>query len=52
MRVESTDIKFFRTHQKQLRIEPYQGICDHVHGNASNKSENVRLGNVFILPST
>ena len=54
--VENNRMNYFRSHQKELRIECYQGLLDHVKCNASNISTNFetkeRLGNLFILPST
>lgn len=54
--VESNRMNFFRNNQKQLRIECYQGLLDHVKNSASNISKNFevkeRLGNIFILPAT
>ena len=54
--IENNRMNFFRNNQKQLRIECYQGLIDHVKGSASNNSQNLetkeRLGNLFILPAT
>ena len=54
--VDNNRMNFFRNNQKHLRVECYQGIYDHLIGNASNNSKNFenkeRLGNFFILPST
>lgn len=38
--VESNRMNFFRNNQKQLRIECYQGLYDHVFNSASNNSQN------------
>ena len=52
--VDNNRMNFFRNNQKQLRAECYQGIYDHVKGNASTASKNVKeiLGILFIFPST
>lgn len=53
--VENNRMNYFRQNQKQLRIECYQGLLDHVMRSASNISNNFekeRIGNLFILPST
>ena len=54
--VENNRMNYFKSHQKELRIECYQGLLDHVKCSASNVSSNFekkeRLGNLFILPST
>lgn len=54
--VDSNRMNYFRNNQKQLRIECYQGLMDHIFQSASNISKNFeqkeRLGNLFILPAT
>ena len=54
--IESNRMNYLRNHQKELRIECYQGLLDYVLNSASNNSNNFekkeRLGNLFILPST
>ena len=54
--VENNRINYFQQHQKDFRVECYQGLLDHVINSASNVSQNFekkeRLGNLFILPAT
>ncbi|RWS25337.1 uncharacterized protein B4U80_04936 [Leptotrombidium deliense] len=50
--VESQRLKYLRFNQQQLRSECYQGLVDHISNRAANASDNVRLGNILILPST
>lgn len=50
--VESNRMNFFRAKQSQLRIECYQGLLDHINASAANRTSNLKLGDLFILPST
>ena len=54
--VENNRMNYFRSDQKNLRVECYQGLLDHVMNSAANISSNFKskekLGNLFILPAT
>ncbi|RWS22012.1 uncharacterized protein B4U80_01223, partial [Leptotrombidium deliense] len=50
--IESQRLKYLRYNQDQIRSECYQGLVDHVSNCSANNPENVRLGNVLILPSS
>jgi hypothetical protein len=41
---------YIRNNQKILRVESYKGLLDYV--NSIGRDNNMRIGNIFILPST
>ncbi|XP_046423585.1 uncharacterized protein LOC124181256 [Neodiprion fabricii] len=49
--VESQRLLFLRNNQKQLRVECYKGMTDHISNSEANTSDRTRLGNQMILPS-
>ena len=50
VKIESNNLEFIRHNQKQLRVEEYQGLIDHISRRAS--TEQVDIGRMYILPST
>ena len=50
VKIESNNLEFIRRNQKQLRVEEYQGLIDHISRRAS--VEQVDIGRMYILPST
>ena len=50
LQVEANNLNYIRHHQKQLRSELYQGLCDHL-GNVDNNNI-VQAGVPIILPSS
>ena len=50
VKIERDRITFLRNNQKQLRVESYQGLLDHLLNTAN--TNNSRVGKVVILPST
>ena len=49
VKVEGDRIEYIRNNQKQLRVESYQGLLDHLNHTANN--ENFQVGKMVILPS-
>jgi hypothetical protein len=49
-RYEGNRMTYIRNNQKTLRVESYKGLLDHV--NSIGRDNNVRIGNIFIRPST
>jgi hypothetical protein len=50
IKIESNNLNYFRTHQKQMLREYFGGLMDHLHRHAN---ENMALvGRVVILPSS
>ena len=50
VKTEAERLTFISTHQKQLRVDCYQGLMDHIYLQASNL--NASVGRVVILPSS
>ncbi|XP_046434513.1 uncharacterized protein LOC124186674 [Neodiprion fabricii] len=50
--IESQRLLFLRNNQKQLRVECYKGMTDHISNSEANTSDRTRLGNQMILPSS
>lgn len=48
--VETNRLQYLRDRQKDLRVECYQGLIDHLNDAAADR--NLRPGNLMILPST
>ncbi|KAL7291666.1 hypothetical protein TKK_0014703 [Trichogramma kaykai] len=44
-------MNWFKAKQSELRVECYQGLLDNINASA-NKTSNLKLGDLFILPST
>lgn len=49
-RVEAQNLYYVKTHQKDFRVECYQGLVDYLAHAAQER--NLRPGNLAILPST
>ena len=49
VKVERDQIEYIWNNQKQLRVESYQGLVDHLNYTANN--ENCQVGKMVILPS-
>lgn len=49
-RVEANRLMYIRSNQKSLRVDSYKGLLDHM--NSFSNDNNVRIGNLFILPSS
>ena len=47
LRVEHENLLFIRHHQKELRVECYQGVVD-----ALQEDNRVRIGRRIVLPAT
>ena len=47
LKVEANNLNYYRTHQKELRIEKYSGLMDYV-----NSCGNYDIGKTVILPSS
>ncbi|KYN05845.1 ATP-dependent DNA helicase PIF1 [Cyphomyrmex costatus] len=50
VKIEKDKIEFCKNHQKEIRVETYQGLIDHMQNKASNI--NGRVGKIIVLPST
>lgn len=50
VKVEKDRLNYLNEHQKELRVESYQGLADYMHTTAENT--NSRVGKVVVLPST
>ena len=50
VKIERDRITYLRNNQKQLRVDSYQGLIDHMQNRAENL--NCRVGKMIILPST
>ena len=50
VKVERDRIEFIRNNKKQLRIESYQGLIDHLNNSANDM--NGQVGKMIVLPST
>jgi len=50
VKIEKDRINYCKDHQKELRIETYQGLRDYIQTMADNS--NGRIGKMVILPST
>lgn len=49
-RVESNNLNYIRQNQKDLRVETYQGLMDHLHD--VGRLNAASIGNLYILPSS
>ena len=50
VKVEGNDLNWIKQNQKQLRVEMYQGLFDHVHSN-DTINNSYEPGKVVLLPS-
>ena len=50
VKIERDRIEYIRRNQKQLRVESYQGLVDHLNNTANDM--NCQLRKIVILPST
>ncbi|KMQ88044.1 hypothetical protein RF55_12537, partial [Lasius niger] len=50
VKMEKDRIDYCKIHQKELRVETYQGLIDYMQNRANNL--NGRIGKMIILPST
>ena len=50
VKIERDRIECIRNHQKQLRIESYQGLVDHLNNSANDM--NSQVSKMIVLPST
>ena len=50
VKIERDHIEYIRRNQKQLRMESYQGLVDHLNNTANDI--NFQVGKIVILPST
>jgi hypothetical protein len=50
VKIEGNRLNYIRMNQKNLRVEHYRGLMDHVHGMADNK--DIKAGKMVILPSS
>lgn len=48
--IEKDRIDYCKAHQKELRVETYQGLIDYMQNRANNI--NGRVGKMVVLPST
>eukprot|EP00794_Sanderia_malayensis_P000981 gene981-biopygen234 len=62
-KVEGSDLTYIRTHQKDLRVESYKGLMDHLYRRAEHQNllaqahnpataQHSNVGRVIILPSS
>eukprot|EP00794_Sanderia_malayensis_P021398 gene21398-biopygen17176 len=62
-KVEVSDLTYIRTHQKNLRVESYKGLMDHLYRRAEHRNllhqahnpataQHINVGGVIILPSS
>ncbi|CAG7821279.1 unnamed protein product, partial [Allacma fusca] len=49
-KAEASRLNWIRTHQKDLRVEMYTGLLDHIENRAN--SEGIKAGKAVILPSS
>jgi len=49
-RYQANRMTYMRNNQKTLRVESYKGLLDHISN--ISRDNNVRIGNIFILPSS
>ena len=50
VKIERDRIEYIQRNQKQLRVESYRGLVDHLNNTANDM--NCQVGKIFILPST
>ena len=50
VKIEKDRIQYVRNHQKQLLVESYQGLIDHLNNNTNNM--NFQICKIIISPST
>ena len=50
VKIERDRIEYIRRNQKQLRVESYRGLVDHLNNTANDM--NCQVGKIVILPST
>ena len=51
-RIEAVRLHFIRNNQQALRVESYKGVMDYINSFQNQNNQNIRVGNVFILPSS
>lgn len=51
-KVEANNLNWHKNHQKDLRVEEYQGLRDYIARRQNNLNAEVGVGRMFVLPST